>query len=105
MPQGRRIGDSKKAKDVIQITFHHNPNDSYVPDPVQQFDILTGVEKENKVKPKDVFENYKEVKKQPTKKKKVDDKTKHRSVKMVNAQDRGKKRGLDKKKTEKGTHR
>ena len=101
---GKRIGDSKKARDVKQLTFHHNPNDSYVPDPVQQFDILTGVEKEKKVRPKDVFENYKEKKK--VKPSKVDDeKTKHRSQKMAPLQERGKKRGLEKKKMEKGTKR
>ena len=103
MPQGKRVGDSKKARDVKQLTFHHNPNDSYIPDPIQQFDILTGIEKEKKVRPKDVFENYKDKKKENPSK--VDEKTKHRSQKMVPMQDRGKKRGLDKKKIEKGTKR
>ena len=56
------------------------------------------------MRPKDVFENYKEKKK--VKPNKVDDeKTKHRSQKMAPLQERGKKRGLEKKKMEKGTKR
>ena len=44
--KGKRIGDAKKKKQVKSITFFHNPNDSQgMPDPVQQFDILSGIEK------------------------------------------------------------
>ena len=49
---GKRLGDSKKKKEVKQITFFNDPNDSVIPDPIQQFDILTGVEKEKKLRPK-----------------------------------------------------
>ena len=102
MPLGTRKGDWKKQRDVKGITFFHNPNDSILPDPIQQFDILTGIEKETKVKPKDVFENYHSLvarkgekkKKKPSKKK--PEQLKHRHGKMVPLQDRGKKRGIDK---------
>ncbi len=96
--KGKRIGDSKKKKEVKSITFFHNPNDSMgVPDPIQQFDILEGIEKDKKVKPKDVFEDYNESK---NKKRKPipDDKKKHRKQKMDPLQVRGKKRGLEKNK-------
>jgi hypothetical protein len=92
---GKRNGDFKKKKDVKQLTYFHNPNDGIMhADPVQQFDILSGVEKEKKVRPKDVFENYHN----NTNKRKVNkENQKHRSVKMVENQVRGKKRGIDKK--------
>ena len=96
---GKRLGDSKKKKEVKQITFFNDPNDSVIPDPIQQFDILTGVEKEKKLRPKDVFEDYNEKSNKKKKKKKGDDeKQKHRSQKMEPLQERGKKRGVDKKK-------
>ena len=94
--KGKRIGDAKKKKEVKSITFFHNPNDSAgMPDPVQQFDILSGIEKEEKVKEKDVFEKIGKPK--PVKKieKKHD---KRREIKMKENQVRGQKRGLDKKK-------
>jgi hypothetical protein len=94
---GKRIGDHKKAKDVKSLTFFHNPNDGIaLADPVQQFDILAGIEKEKKIRPKDVFENYVDKKKKV--KKGNPEKVKHRGQKMEPAQVRGKKRGLDKKK-------
>jgi hypothetical protein len=92
--KGARTGDSKKKKEVKTISFFHNPNDSIVPDPVQQFDILTGVEKDKKVKPKDVFEDYHN---NPDKRKTKKEDKKHRNAPMNPAQVRGKKRGLDKK--------
>tara|TARA_R110000796_G_scaffold34690_2_gene89401 strand:- start:161 stop:469 length:309 start_codon:yes stop_codon:yes gene_type:complete len=95
--KGKRIGDSKKAKQVKSITFFHNPNDSSgVPDPIQQFDIMLGVEKEKKVKPKDVFEDYHDDKKKK-KKKKLDSKS---NPKMDPLKEVGKKRGLEKKNKE-----
>jgi hypothetical protein len=94
---GKRKGDSKKAKDVSQMLFFHNPNDGlHDADPVQQFDILSGVEKDKKVRPKEVFENYRE-KPKKKKAKPEPEKVKHRGQKMEPAQVRGKKRGLDKK--------
>jgi len=94
--KGKRIGDSKKKKEVKAITFFHNPNDGMaVPDPVQQFDILSGIEKDKKVRPKEVFEDYHN---KPYKRKVDKENVKHRNQKMVPAQERGKKRGLDKKK-------
>jgi hypothetical protein len=100
--KGKRIGDSKKKKEVKSITFFHNPNDTQgLPDPVQQFDILDGVEKEKKVRPKDVFEDYNDPKskaKQKKTKPQRDEKKKHRNVKMTEMQQKGKIRGLDKKK-------
>lgn len=95
--KGKRVGDSKKKKEVKSITFFHNPNDGIaLSDPVQQFDILEGVEKEKKVKPKDVFENYQEKpKKSKTKKKPLD---KSKDPNMNPNQERGKKRGLEKNK-------
>jgi hypothetical protein len=93
---GKRKGDFKKKKDVKPLQFFTNPNDGMRdPDPGQQFDILTGIEKEKKVKPKDVFENYNEVKKKKGKNNKENQK--HRSQKMEPNQVRGKKRGIDKK--------
>ena len=94
--KGKRIGDAKKKKQVKSITFFHNPNDSQgMPDPVQQFDILSGIEKEEKVKEKDIFDGVKSTK--PVKKKeKTHDK--RREIKMKENQVRGQKRGLDKKK-------
>ena len=98
--KGKRVGDSKKKKEVKSITFFHNPNDTQgLPDPVQQFDILDGIEKDKKVKPKDIFEDYKDPKQKQTKPKpQRDEKKKHRNVKMNEMQQRGKRRGLDKKK-------
>ena len=94
--KGKRIGDSKKKKEVKAITFFHNPNDAHSDcDPVQQFDILAGVEKEKKVRPKEVFENYHN---NPDNRKVAKEKKKHRNEKMEPAQVRGKKRGLDKNK-------
>ncbi len=95
--KGKRIGDSKKKKEVKAITFFHDPNQGLLDaDPVQQFDILAGVEREKKVRPKEVFENYHN---DLTKKRKVNkEKQKHRNVKMEPAQVRGKKRGLEKNK-------
>ena len=56
---GKRVGDYKKKKDVKLMDTFHNPNDALKnPDPVLQFDILSGVEKDKKVRPKEVFENY-----------------------------------------------
>ncbi len=98
--KGKRVGDSKKKKEVKGITFFHNPNDTQgVPDPIQQFDILDGIEKEEKVKEKDVFEgvNHKEKKGKKLEK----GKDKRRDPKMTEMQERGKKRGLDKKKVPK----
>ena len=93
--KGKRIGDSKKGKDVKSITFFHNPNEtSGMPDPIQQFDIMSGVEKEKKVKPKDVFEDYDEKKDKPKRKKKLDSK---KDPNMDALKDVGKKRGLEKK--------
>lgn len=101
--KGKRIGDSKKKKEVKSITFFHNPNDGIaLADPVQQFDILEGVEKEKKVRPKDVFENYtdnnKRSNKKPKKKKPLD---KSKDPNMNPNQERGKKRGLEKKQEKK----
>lgn len=94
--KGKRVGDSKKKKEVKSITFFHNPNDGIaLADPVQQFDILEGVEKEKKVRPKDVFEDYKDKPKTKNKKKKPLDKSKDPN--MNPNQERGKKRGLEKK--------
>jgi hypothetical protein len=94
--KGKRIGDSKKKKEVKPLSFFHDPNDaSSHPDPVQQFDILAGVEKDKKVRPKEVFENYHN---QDNKRKKNKEKQKHRNQKMEPAQVRGKKRGLEKNK-------
>tara|TARA_R100001086_G_scaffold231228_1_gene151855 strand:- start:33 stop:335 length:303 start_codon:yes stop_codon:yes gene_type:complete len=92
--KGARKGDYKKKKEVKAISFFHNPNDAIVPDPVQQFDILSGVEREKKVRPADVFENYH---KKPDTRKKDPAKNTNKNTKMVPAQVRGKKRGLDKK--------
>lgn len=98
--KGKRVGDSKKKKEVKSITFFHNPNDTAgLPDPIQQFDILDGIEKDKKVKPKDVFEDYKDPGKKT--KPKNDEKKKHRNMKMNEMQQRGKRRGLDKKKVDK----
>jgi hypothetical protein len=101
--KGKRVGDSKKKKEVKSITFFHNPNDTAgLPDPIQQFDILDGIEKDKKVKPKDIFENYNDPGKQAKQTKpKRDEKKKHRNVKMNEMQQRGKRRGLDKKKIDK----
>ena len=94
--KGKRIGDSKKKKEVKAISFFHDPNDAHLePDPVQQFDILTGVEKDKKVKPKDVFENYHN---EADTRKKSKAKNTKRESKMEPAQVRGKKRGLEKNK-------
>lgn len=94
--KGKRVGDSKKKKEVKSITFFHNPNDTQgLPDPIQQFDILEGIEKDNKVRPKDVFEEYNDPGKKPKPKK--DEKKKHRNQKMTEMQQKGKRRGLDKK--------
>jgi hypothetical protein len=94
--KGKRIGDFKKKKEVKPLSFFHDPNDAHSdPDPVQQFDILTGVEKDKKIRPKDVFENYHN---QPDGRKKNKAKNKKRESKMEPAQVRGKKRGLEKNK-------
>jgi len=92
--KGARKGDYKKKKEVKAISFFHNPNDGAIPDPVQQFDILSGVEREKKVRPAEVFENYH---KKPDTRKKDPAKNTNKNTKMVPAQVRGKKRGLDKK--------
>lgn len=94
--KGKRVGDSKKKKEVKPLSFFHNPNDAHSdPDPIQQFDILAGVEKEKKIRPKDVFEDYHN---KPDSRKVAKEKKKHRNVKMEPAQVRGKKRGLEKNK-------
>jgi len=94
--KGKRVGDYKKKKEVKPLSFFHDPNDAHSdPDPIQQFDILTGVEKDKKVRPKEVFENYHN---QPDGRKKSKAKNKKRESKMEPAQVRGKKRGLDPKK-------
>ena len=95
--KGKRVGDSKKKKEVKSISFFHNPNDTHgVPDPVQQFDILDGIEKEEKIKEKDVFENVGKTKSSGKKLNKTKDT--RRNPKMNEMQEHGKKRGLDKKK-------
>ncbi len=92
--KGKRVGDAKKKKEVKSISFFHNPNDtSGVPDPVQQFDILEGIEKEEKIREKDVFEGSTDGSKKKLNKKQ----DKRRKDKMDPLQERGKKRGLDKK--------
>jgi hypothetical protein len=96
--KGKRVGDYKKKKEVKAINFFHNPNDGAIPDPVQQFDILSGVEREKRVQPAKVFENYH---KKPDTRKKQPEKNPNKNTKMVPAQVRGKKRGLDKKQPKK----
>tara|TARA_R110000824_G_scaffold370187_1_gene559753 strand:+ start:845 stop:1171 length:327 start_codon:yes stop_codon:yes gene_type:complete len=94
--KGKRTGDFKKKKEVRAITFFHNPNDAMaMPDPVQQFDILDGVEKDKKIRPKDVFENYHNA---PDRRKIKKENKKHRNQQMKENQQRGQKRGLEKKK-------
>tara|TARA_R110002096_G_scaffold359273_1_gene552325 strand:- start:139 stop:480 length:342 start_codon:yes stop_codon:yes gene_type:complete len=98
--KGKRVGDAKKKKQVSSISFFHNPNEAMgVPDPVQQFDILDGIEKEEKLKEKDIFEGITHPKKTGAKLDKKQDK--RRRDKMEPNQVRGAKRGLEKKKVPK----
>ena len=93
--KGKRVGDAKKKKQVKSISFFHNPNDGIgLADPVQQFDILDHIEKEEKIREKDVFEGSTDGSKKKLNKKKDT----RRDPKMTEMQERGKRRGLDKKK-------
>lgn len=93
--KGKRVGDAKKKKNVKSISFFHNPNETTgVPDPVQQFDILDHIEKEEKVREKDVFEGSTDGSKKKINRKKDT----RRNPKMTELSVRGQKRGLDKKK-------
>ena len=65
--KGKRKNDPKAKKvKVNHITSNPNTILDYGAN-LQQFDILSGVEKAEKINPKNVFENYKDPKKQKSK--------------------------------------
>jgi hypothetical protein len=89
--KGKRKTD-KPAKNIKpSYELFHDPNHTHQFDEnVQQFDILTGVEKEKKLNPKKIFENYPKEAKKKKGKKKEDTKDPNRNIPQNPLTQRGK---------------
>ncbi len=91
MPNARRKNDPKAKMIAPAFNLFHDPNHQHnFGGNEQQFDILQGVEKEKKLNPNKIFENYTDKKVKTNKKKEVNTKNPHRNQQMKPAQQRGK---------------